>query len=205
LKPSKRPKVDEDGTRAIHRRLLRSLRRYERAEEGRRVRKDGGKERTMERRSRPDDVRAVPLRRVRDHRTGADQPGYRTMNDPELPPDHPMSAVLTVPKDEHENNVIAILVFKRIGDWAITQICHAGRVHPPVEPWLGSPEVTWLREGENYGRGIGTFIAFSDQETALLELLQAFDDQTAKQHLAGLWKEYVDDDAIRRKLTEVGR
>lgn len=88
----------------------------------------------------------------------------------EPPPEHPVSDVVTAWND---GRLIVLVVFKRIGLWAITQVAHAGddRFYPP---WLGVPALTWFGEDHEYGRNAGNFIGYSDQETEILEALQPF-------------------------------
>ena len=92
------------------------------------------------------------------------------MSDFVEPSEHPVSGVTHA---RHDGRLIVLVIFKRIGNWAITQVAHAGNEFVP--PFLNTPAVTWLGDDHEYGRNAGNFIGYSDQETEILEALQPFD------------------------------
>lgn len=101
----------------------------------------------------------------------------------EPPEPHPVSGAVTAWND---GRLIVLVIFKRVGQWAVTQCAHAGREHPPVEPWLGVPAVTWLGDTHEFGRKLGDFIGYSDHETEILEALQPFDPDELRRAFKGV-------------------
>lgn len=112
-----------------------------------------------------------------------------------IPDPHPVSEAVHA---WHDGRLIVLVVFARIGDWAITQLAHAGPADG--DPWLGLPAVTWLGETHEYGRKLGHFIGYSDQETEILQALQPFDPYSLRSAFGGVPPlragQYIDTESI---------
>lgn len=94
-------------------------------------------------------------------------------------PSNPIGHV-AVPIFREQDAFGALLVFARNGDWAITRFAHAGREDWTYRAWcpnLGRSEITWLGDGENFGKAM-TCEQFSDAK--LLKALRRLTPFTAE-------------------------
>lgn len=76
---------------------------------------------------------------------------------------------------------VALRVFARAGDWAITQVARAGL----VKPHLGLHEITYLGEGEHYGARVFQLFDFAGGKVANMRAgLSALKSWTSTELLA---------------------